>query len=202
MSPGIMSTDMVKKLKRDRYDSSEKYSSLYPVAGINVLDFLQFTGDIDPLRHFLLYDITHRDIYGSKRYAPDGLLSLTFLELSKPKANVGEQVGLWMDFFSGEPLSAKAPDYLQTAIGLVDEQDLSQEEVDMIDKYELGLEDQKARLAYAREEGYEVGKLEGRNEERESIAINALRGGFSPETVATITCLEIDEIRRIAEELN
>ena len=36
----------------------------------------------------------------------------------------------------------------------------------------------------------------------ESIAINALRGGFSPETVATITCLEIDEIRRIAEELN
>ena len=45
------------------------------------------------------------------------------------------------------------------------------------------------------------GKVEGEVEERRKIAINALREGFTPEVVARLTGLSIEEIQQLQQEM-
>ena len=81
-----------------------KYSALYPVHGINILDYLEFPYDEDALRTYCLYDKVHNDYYGkrAKQIGKKGLLTLTFLELKKQNLD-NNQVNIkhWMDFFLG-----------------------------------------------------------------------------------------------------
>ena len=182
-------------LGRRRYGADAKYSSLYPVYSINILDFRQFGADDDPLRAFSLYDREHEGFYGGGAASQmlGGLLSLTFLELEKPRENVDERVGFLMDFFNGKDLPYEAPDYLKEALKLVDEQGLTREEIEMIDTYELAEEDRKGQIAYARRQG--------RTEERESVAKAALQEGATPGFVAKITGLDLATIARLQSEL-
>ena len=151
--------------------------------------------DADPLRSFSLYDIGHKSFYGQGMATPrlGGLLSLTFLELGKPGENVGDNVGHWMDFFKGRPLAKDAPGYLKEALGLTEEQDLSEQEVKMIDMIELAEEDRKGQIAYARKEGLREKAVE--------VASAALRKGFSLDIVADITGLDLATIKRLQSEL-
>jgi len=178
-------------LKRKARGSDVKYSSLCPVYSINILDFLQFDSDADPLHAFSLYDMQHASFYGTGKAAPGigGLLSLVFLELGKPKENASERIGCLMDFFNGKPLPDEAPSYLSEALLLVDEQNLTKEEIEMIDAAERAEEDRKGQIAYARKQG------------RKDVALAALREGASPEFIAHITGFDLEMIMRFKTEL-
>jgi predicted transposase/invertase (TIGR01784 family) len=172
-----------------------KYSALRPAYGIGILDFTLFADDADPLRSYSLYDLEHHGFYGSGAATArlGGLLSLTFLELGKPIENVPRGIAHWMSFFSGGTPTGDAPGYILTALELADEQRLSKEEVDMLELIDLGEEDRKAQLAFAKEEG--------RDERSREVAKAALLKGSDIGFVADITGLDRADVERIASEL-
>jgi len=197
-------------LKRGARRGDAKYSSLYPVYNISILDFQQFEADADPLHAFSLYDVRHKVYFGPGEAAPGlgGLMSLVFLELGKPKAGAGERIGWMMDFFNGRGLPDEAPGYLKQALKLVDEQNLTREEIEMIDLAERAEEDRKAQIAFARKEGEKRGEKRGeklgekRGEDKKAadVAKAALREGLEPDAIAKITGLDREAIERIKSE--
>ena len=194
--------------------SNSLYSSLYPVHVICVLDFVLFTEDSDPLSHYVLYDIGHKRTIGvhsgvSSASSVDSLISLSFLELPKPREVATASVRHWMDFFQGRTLDSDAPAYFETACRLVSEQDWSIEEKRMIDYYEISEADRLAQIDYGRQEGYkegieqglELGLEQGLEQGLFDVAKAALLKGSTLEFIADITGLDITDIRKLQAEL-
>jgi predicted transposase/invertase (TIGR01784 family) len=168
-----------------------KYSSLYPVYGISVLDFTLFKNDADALRSYLLYDILHQQSYCDALGLE--MLKLTFLELTKRP--VTQRIADWANFFKGKKPRRDIPGYIKEAYELSNFQNLSREERDMISAEERAEQRQKSHDHYVMTEGTKQGLEQGRQE----IAKNALREGLPLETVQKITGLDIQTLKALEE---
>jgi len=133
-----------------------------------------------------------------------GLLSLTFLELAKPRENASESVRRWMDYFAGRPLDGGAPAYFESALRLASEQDLSAEEKAMIDAYEKAEIDRANQIESARwlgeQQGIEQGVLQGIEQSRLQIARTALAEGLSADVVSRITGLPLSAVEELQKQ--
>jgi predicted transposase/invertase (TIGR01784 family) len=148
-------------------------------------------------------------MYGAKNASGfRGLISLTFLELKKSEQSATKRIRHWMDFFKGKPPTRDAPQYIKEAYRLTEEQDLSEEEVKMIEAIDLAEEDRKGQIAYAREQGEKRGERRGMKlGEKEkaraiaAIANNLLRASMTPELVAAHTGLDLETVRQLQAKL-
>lgn len=169
-----------------------KYSSLYPLYSINVLDYIQFPFDKDALRSYSLYDKKHRKCFDGFGTVSNefGLLSLTFLELTK-RINKDDHPNIkhWIDFFKGRDIDASAPQYIKQALDLSSEQNLSAKEVEMFNWIDMKEQDRIDQLAYAHDEGVEQGL--------HKAASQAFAEGASFDFVQKITDLDSDILKEI-----
>jgi predicted transposase/invertase (TIGR01784 family) len=188
-------------------DGSEKYSSLFPVYGINIVDFALF--DDDRLRRTFSF----RD---DDTFEPlsQGMLHLCYIELRK---ELGKEAPAhlrhWVDFLSDKPAGANVPDYIKQAYELVDIANLNKEERKMISAAERREQDligqmrwaQKVAMAEGKAEGRAEGKAEGKAEGRAEgeaqglakVAKNLLAAGMAPNEIAEVTGLSVQEIENL-----
>ena len=100
---------------------SEKYSSLYPVYGLNILDFILFkdSKSDNPLRHFDVYDRANEEEFPTKN-----ILKFSFLELPRVPAKNQKHLAYWMDYFTTGQVAKTAPAYIQEACEVIAYQNL------------------------------------------------------------------------------
>jgi len=177
-------------------DSQVKYSSLYPVYGLSILDFKHFekSSSSDALRHFELYDVNNEEYLQNQEGMNQNLLKLSFLELPRTLSEHQRHLKDWIDYFTKGKVASTAPDYIQEACEVIAYQNLGREERKMVDHIEKAREDYKASIAYYKDEGREEGKKEGRQEQTLSIAQNMLKEGISLETIQRVTGLKEEEL--------
>jgi predicted transposase/invertase (TIGR01784 family) len=185
-----------------RDNGAEKYSSLYPAYGINLVDFALFADDKRCFRHFTFADVDTNEVL-----RPDGLLHLCYIELRKKPPSHLKQ---WVDFFNDKTCSDGAPDYIKQAYELVDFANLSAKEQKMVTAAELREQDYIGQMRWAKKvaqeegraegkaEGRAEGKAEGRAEERLVTARNLLELGVSVEVIQKATGLTLKEIEGLA----
>jgi predicted transposase/invertase (TIGR01784 family) len=167
-----------------RVDGSEKFSTLYPIYGISILDFDLFKQDSRALRHF-----TFTDLDTSELLTPDGMLHLCYLELRK---NPPEHLKHWVDFFNDLPAANDAPDYIKQAYTLVDYANLDEKERKMLDKRDLWEQDQIGQMNYAKNEA----RIEGKAEVINSLIAN----GNSVDDVVKLTGFSSTEINSLLHQ--
>lgn len=174
---------------------SEKYSSLYPVFGLNILDFVLFkdSKSESPLRHFDVYDVANKEHFPTKN-----ILKFSFLELPRTPKKNQKHLAYWMDYFTKGHVPETAPDYIQEACDVIAYQNLEEGERKMVNAIEKAREDQKATILYYKDEG----RAEGLEQGKEEIAKNMLKKGLDHQLIIEITGLDQTILHKLAAEMN
>ncbi len=191
----------------------QDYSGLNPVIGLTITDFRMFSDDEvkGVLSRFGLYDPQNGVEYPIKD------IELVFVELPKFKKNLAELQTLtdkWLYFmrYASEleeiPPTMKSEVAIEQAFQVANWVNLSQEELDELEKREFFVRDMHRLVEVAeqnaketgRQEGIEAGRQEGieagRQEGIEAVA-KKLLGLLDDETISQKTGLALDEVRKL-----
>ena len=189
-----------------------EYGSVMPVIFVGVLDFNLFD---DPAY------LSHHKILNTKTYAHSlQHLEFHFIELQKFHKNIDQLddlVDKWIYLLKNAatlntiPKQLKSPAALVEAMEVLEEGNMSPAELTVYDRFvdarRVAESIKKTQLRIGREEGLEQGREEGRHEGRQEgrhevlceMAFKLLLQ-FSPEEVAQMTGLSIEEIKSIVSE--
>ena len=197
--------------KRVLYNATKTYSAqlnkgndyeiLSPVIALTITDFEMFD-DIDrPISWFVL-----KEKESSVEY-PISDLELVFVELPKFKVPLDSLETLtdkWIYFLQNAKDLSVVPDSMgsvaeiRQAFDIANQAGLTREELDLIERQLMYIQDQRGALTYAtrvaREQGLEQGLEQGRQDMQRSIAQNLLPT-LDNAAINQITGLTLDEIR-------
>ena len=182
-------------------NKGDDYEILSPVIALTITDFEMFD-DIDrPISWFVL-----KEKESSVEY-PISDLELVFVELPKFKVPLDSLETLtdkWIYFLqNAKDLSAVQDSMgsgaeIRQAFDIANQAGLTREELDLIERQLMYIQDQRGALTYAtrvaREQGLEQGLEQGRQDMQRSIAQNLLQT-LDDAAINQITGLTLDEIR-------
>ena len=182
-------------------NKGDDYEILSPVIALTITDFEMFD-DIDrPISWFVL-----KEKESSVEY-PISDLELVFVELPKFKVPLDSLETLtdkWIYFLqNAKDLSAVLDSMgsvaeIRQAFDIANQAGLTREELDLIERQLMYIQDQRGALTYAtrvaREQGLEQGLEQGRQDMQRSIAQNLLQT-LDNAAINQITGLTLDEIR-------
>jgi len=180
----------------------EDYLSLTPVIAVTITDFILFNQTPDVINQFIFQEKTKKFAY------PDTELQLIFIELPKFNKTLSELNSLsdkWIYFIKEAATLDAIPDNLgevreiELALNIANQAKMTVEELDVVDRRGIMLQDEKGRITYAKEEGKEEGKL------TEAIALirRQLKKRFGEINIAItsqIETLSIQELERLGED--
>lgn len=172
-----------------------KYRSLTPVFGINIIDFILFPQSEGVLQHFELYNKAANLPYQRSGAQPP--IALTFFELAKRQPHQRSVINEWRRYFKTGVVSKQAPPYLQQACHLAQYQNLSKEERTMVDATQKARDIQEAFMADAEERGIERGIERGERQNQMKIIHRMRTKGMSNEEISVLTGIESSEIKRL-----
>jgi len=136
-------------------DTPNRYSSLRPVYGFNILGYTHFGEDNDALRIFEFYDPKRNKRLGKE------LLKIGYFELTKSNIETENQ-RYWRDYFMKGEVSDSAPEYIQKASGILEYTNLNEEEKSMITLLEKAQAYHDADISDAYSDGMEIGIESGK----------------------------------------
>ncbi|EDX76322.1 conserved hypothetical protein [Coleofasciculus chthonoplastes PCC 7420] len=180
----------------------ENYLSLTPVIAVTITDFILFNQTPDVINQFIFQEKTKKIAY------PDTELQLIFIELPKFKKTLSELNSLsdkWIYFIKEAATLDAIPDNLrevreiELALNIANQAKMTVEELDMVDRRGIMLQDEKGRITYAKEEGKEEGKLT----EAIALILRQLKKRFGEINIAItsqIEMLSIEELERLGED--
>ena len=182
-------------------NKGDDYEILSPVIALTITDFEMFD-DIDrPISWFVL-----KEKESSVEY-PISDLELVFVELPKFKVPLDSLETLtdkWIYFLQNAKDLSVVPDSMgsvaeiRQAFDIANQAGLTREELDLIERQLMYIQDQRGALTYvtrvAREQGLEQGLEQGRQDMQRSIAQNLLQT-LDDAAINQITGLTLDEIR-------
>ena len=182
-------------------NKGDDYEILSPVIALTITDFEMFD-DIDrPISWFVL-----KEKESSVEY-PISDLELVFVELPKFKVPLDSLETLtdkWIYFLQNAKDLSLVPDSMgsvteiRQAFDIANQAGLTREELDLIERQLMYIQDQRGALTYAtrvaREQGLEQGLEQGRQDMQRSIAQNLLQT-LDNAAINQITGLMLDEIR-------
>ena len=182
-------------------NKGDDYEILSPVIALTITDFEMFD-DIDrPISWFVLKEKESPVEY------PISDLELVFVELPKFKVPLDSLETLtdkWIYFLqNAKDLSAVLDSMgsvaeIRQAFDIANQAGLTREELDLIERQLMYIQDQRGALTYAtrvaREQGLEQGLEQGRQDMQRSIAQNLLQT-LDNAAINQITGLTLDEIR-------
>lgn len=140
------------------YSKREKYLALKPVFAINVVDFNLFN-DGKFIRRFDIMDKEDQMLLLNRNQQP--LMRLFYVMLPNVATKNTIQ-RYWQLFFKQGIVTSDAPDCLKRAQNIVDESNMTQEELAMVTRAQILRSDAEAVLEYAEEKGYERGVVQGK----------------------------------------
>lgn len=141
----------------------EDYPLLNPAIAVTITDFILFKKTEDVINQFVFQEKT------KKFEILDEELQLIFVELPKFDKNISELNNLtekWIYFLKEAAMLDEIPESLgevseiEFALNLANQANMSVEELEVVDRRGMMLQDEKGRLTYAKEQGKEEGKLQ------------------------------------------
>ncbi|MFP4121295.1 Rpn family recombination-promoting nuclease/putative transposase [Coleofasciculus sp.] len=134
----------------------EEYLSLTPVIAVTITDFILFNQTSDVINQFVFQEKTKKIEY------PDVELQLIFIELPKFNKNLSELNSLsdkWIYFIKEAATLDTIPDSLsevseiELALNIANQAKMTVEELEIVDRRGIMLQDEKGRITYAEEQG-------------------------------------------------
>ena len=187
-------------------NKGDEYTVLSPVIALTITDFKMFD-DIDrPISRFVL-----KEKQSSVEY-PASDLELVFIELPKFKTALADLETLadkWIYFLKHArdltvvPESMGAVGEIQQAFDIANKAGLSREELDLVDRQLMYLQDQRGAVTYAKEqglkEGLEQGLEQGSQAMQRSIA-QQLLSTLDDGMISQATGISLEEVRSLRAE--
>ncbi|NET56620.1 MAG: Rpn family recombination-promoting nuclease/putative transposase [Symploca sp. SIO2E6] len=197
----------------------EDYPLLNPAIAVTITDFILFPKSEAAINKFVFQEET-------KNFpCIDKELRLIFLELPKFKKDLSQSKSLtdkWIYFLKEAATLEDIPESLEEvseikfALNLAQQANMTVEELEIVDRRGMMLQDEKGRITYAQEEGIKKGKEEGREEGRkegkiegkieQAIALVSRlltkRLGEIPVTISSqIENLPLEELENLTEDI-
>jgi predicted transposase/invertase (TIGR01784 family) len=197
----------------------DQYDVLNPVIALTITDFKMFdniddlksVGDDRPISRFVL-----KEEESSVKY-PTSDLELVFVELPKFKVSLADLETLtdkWIYFLQNAKDLSVVPDNMgavaeiRQAFDIANQAGLTREELDLVERQLMYIQDQRGALTYAtrvskeegREEGRKKGREEGGKDMQRSIA-QKLLPTLDDATISQTTGLSLEEVRSLRTEI-
>jgi predicted transposase/invertase (TIGR01784 family) len=197
----------------------DQYDVLNPVIALTITDFKMFDNiddlksvvDDRPISRFVL-----KEEESSVKY-PTSDLELVFVELPKFKVSLADLETLtdkWIYFLQNAKDLSVVPDNMgavaeiRQAFDIANQAGLTRDELDLVERQLMYIQDQRGALTYAtrvsKEEGREEGRKEGREEGgkdmQRSIA-QKLLPTLDDVTISQTTGLSLEEVRSLRTEI-
>ncbi|MFB2924260.1 Rpn family recombination-promoting nuclease/putative transposase [Aerosakkonema funiforme] len=184
----------------------ENYLSLTPVIGVTITDFILFNETSDVITEFVFQEKTKKFAY------PDPELQMIFIELPKFKKKLSELTSLserWIYFIKQAATLDEIPQTLgevseiELALNIANQANLTLEELEVVERRAMMLQDEKGRLTYAKEEGREEGRKEGEQQGKSQLIIRQMKKRFGEITEAInsqIESLSIQNLESLGED--
>ncbi|MEQ9481403.1 Rpn family recombination-promoting nuclease/putative transposase [Coleofasciculus sp. F4-SAH-05] len=181
----------------------ENYLTLNPVIAVTITDFVLFNVSHDVINQFVFQEKNHKFEY------PDPELQLIFVELPKFHKSLSELTSLsdkWIYFLKEAAHLDNIPDSLgevaeiEVALNIANQAKMTSEELDIVERRGIMLQDEKGRITYAAEQG----EAKGRLQEAIALVMRLLKKRFGelPEAISTkIETLPLQELENLTEEI-
>ncbi len=136
--------------------TGEDYPLLNPAIAVTITDFILFKETADVINKFVFQEVT------KKFKLLDDQLQLVFVELPKFQKTIGELQTLtdkWLYFLKDAasldsiPESLGAVSEINFALNLANQANMTVDELEVVDRRGMMLQDERGRLAYAEEQG-------------------------------------------------
>ncbi|MEQ8468110.1 Rpn family recombination-promoting nuclease/putative transposase [Coleofasciculus sp. E1-EBD-02] len=199
------------KAYSNQLKTGDDYPLPNPAIAVTITDFTLFANTDQVINQFVFQEKTQ------KIELLDGELKLIFVELPKFNKTLSELQSLtdkWIYFLKEAASLESVPDNLgevseiELALNLANQATMTVEELEVVDRRGIMLQDEKGRLAYAEEKGKEKGKEEGKEEGRlqqTKTLVGRLilkRFGEIPLAISRkIEELPLSDLERLAEEI-
>jgi predicted transposase/invertase (TIGR01784 family) len=179
----------------------EDYSLLNPVIALTITDFTMFEFD----------KIISRFVLKEKEYLVDYLsydIELVFVELPKFTKQLNELATLtdkWIYFLKHAKQLQTVPEVMgtvpeiQQAFAIANQVNLSQDELEDLEKREIFIQDLRGAITKATRQGIQQGIQQGTKETQIEIA-KRLLNVLDPQTISQTTGLSIEEIQSLRTE--
>ncbi len=182
--------------------TGEDYPLLKPTIAVTITDFILFKQTADVINQFVFQEKT------KKFEVLDQELQLVFVELPKFQKTLSELNSLsdkWIYFLKEAASLEDIPESLgqvseiELALNLANQARMTPEELDIVDRRGMLLQDEKGRITYAKEEGREEGRLQ----QTIALVMRLLQKRFG-EIPAAITSqvedLPLDDLEKLGED--
>jgi predicted transposase/invertase (TIGR01784 family) len=178
-------------------NKGDEYEVLSPVIALTITDFKMFDEMEQPISRFVLKEKASSVDY------PISDLELVFVELPKFKTPLSDLETLtdkWIYFLQNArdlsvvPESMGAVAEIQQAFDIANQAGLTREELDLVERQLMYIQDQRGAVTFARKQGIEQGIEQGGKDMQRSIA-QKLLSTLDDETISQTTGLSLEEVR-------
>ncbi|KAA9298837.1 MULTISPECIES: Rpn family recombination-promoting nuclease/putative transposase [Aerococcus] len=184
-----------------------KYSSIHSVYGINISASNLYEPHHAALRVYEMQDTQIGEPLAQMNGRQIEDVKLIYLDLTNTNLPEDSAVYHWWRFFNGLDSLPQAPAYIDRAYDLIALDNMTKEEITMINQLEYHKANSEALLATAervgREAGIETGRKEGievgRESERKSTIQKMIANGMTTGQIAVILDLPIEEVEKFLE---
>ncbi len=179
-------------------DVGEDYTMLNPIIALTITDFEMFPHSPKVISSYAL-----REKEEMSSYSDD--IELVFVELPKFKKELDQLTDLsdkWIYFLKNAnklrsvPSSMQSESALNHAFTIAEQSRLTRDELEILEKREMFLHDNRNAILYAEQKG----RQEGRQEEKQIIAIALLKKGIPIDLVAETSGLSIEILQKLQQK--
>ncbi|MEG3974773.1 Rpn family recombination-promoting nuclease/putative transposase [Microcoleus sp. herbarium8] len=190
---------------------SDSYYRLRQVIALNITDFKMFPNQSEVISRFAFKQKRRLFDY------PDSEIELVFIELPKLKKELSDLTTLtdkWIYFIKNTSNLETAPDTMvvvpeiQRAFQIANDTNLSQKDLDELEKQEFWIQDQQGAIDLGIQQGIERGIQQGiergiQQGKSELIVLHMRRliGEFSPDIQTRIRELNLDELENLGDAM-
>ncbi|MEQ9553474.1 MAG: Rpn family recombination-promoting nuclease/putative transposase [Coleofasciculus sp. G3-WIS-01] len=181
----------------------ENYLILNPVIAVTITDFILFNNTPDVINQFVFQEKNKNFEY------PDPELQLIFVELPKFNKTLSELTSLsdkWIYFLKEAASLDNIPDSLgdvseiELALNIANQAKMTVEELEVVERRGIMLQDEKGRITYAAEQG----EAKGRFQEAIALVMRLLNKRFGELPVAISTQVEslpLEYLENLTEDI-
>ncbi|WP_365674414.1 Rpn family recombination-promoting nuclease/putative transposase [Okeania sp. SIO3I5] len=186
----------------NQLQTAKDYIILKPVIAVTITDFILFESSQKIINQFVFQEKTE------KVKCLEEEMQLIFVELPKFKKRLSELKNLgdkWIYFlkeassFENIPPSLGEISEIELALNLANQAGMNPEELEIVDRRAMVLQDERGKITFAEEIGKEI----GRQDEAIVLIMRQLKkrfGEISTETISKIESLTIEKLENLGED--
>ena len=194
------------KAYANQLETGENYPLLNPAIAVTITDFILFKDTEDVINEFVFQDKK------KKIECLEEELRLFFVELPKFKKTLSQLNSLsdkWIYFLKEATSLDSIPENLgevleiEKALNIANKINMTAEELDLVDRRGMLMQDERGRITYAEQQGEQRGEQKGQQKGRAQLVIRQLKKRFGeiPEAIISqIEDLSVADLDNLGED--